>query len=92
MEEKEGEDGTEEEILNRGYRLGSRDRRCSSSTCLKAFGARSFRLYIPRSLPKLRFSSVPRDWLPSPRERLSPGRRKEDFSRRDRDIQELIVF
>ncbi|XP_036147215.1 uncharacterized protein LOC105834213 isoform X2 [Monomorium pharaonis] len=31
--EKEGEDRTEEEILDRGYRLGSRDRRCSSSTC-----------------------------------------------------------
>lgn len=47
VEEKEGEDRTEEEILDRGYRLGSRDRRCSSSTCPKAFSARSFRLVPP---------------------------------------------
>lgn len=54
MEEKEGKDGTEEEILDRGYRLGSRDRRCSNSTCPKAFVARSFRL-IPRSSPNQSF-------------------------------------
>lgn len=87
---KEGEVGTEEEILDRGYRLGSRDRLCSSSTCPKAFGARrrSFRLVVYRS------RGVLRDWFPliAAEKEVLTGSMKRGFSRRRRYREELTVF
>lgn len=81
--------GTEEEILDRGYRLGSRDRRCSSSTCPKAFGARSFRLVLYRSRSFRMFSAIGSFCHGSGREVLT-GSTKGGFSRhrrRDRDAR-----